>query len=73
MGRPTADDPLGQRPDPADFGDMLNSVVDAKIHNALRGRLDKRFDDVLDQHLVLELVARGWAVFWPGPGKKGAQ
>lgn len=65
MGKPTPDDPLGQRPDPADFGDMINHLIDARIETRLAGRTDARFDGTPDMTLVRELLARGWAVFRP--------
>lgn len=65
MGKPTADDPLGTKPDPASFSEMLEAVVDARIEQRLRGRSSSRFNDVPDTHLVHELIARGWAVFRP--------
>lgn len=70
MGKPSADDPLGQRPDPADFGDMLNGVVDARIEQRMRGRVSDRFNGVADVDLVHELLARGWAVFYPEVNKR---
>lgn len=66
MGKPTADDPLGQNPDPADAGDMFNALIDARIELRLRGRTSKQFEGVGDVALVNELLARGWAVFHPG-------
>lgn len=65
MGKPTPDDPLGQRPDPADFGDAMNAMIDARIEVRLRGRSRDRFQGIPDTDLVHELLARGWAVFLP--------
>lgn len=65
MGKPTPNDPLGQRPDPADFGDAMNAMIDARIEARLRGRTNDQFDNVHDMSLVHELLARGWAVFRP--------
>lgn len=65
MGKPTRGDPLGTNPDPSDFGDMLNDVVDRRIRAVLAGRTDAQFDGVPDTRLVLELLARGWAVYRP--------
>ena len=70
MSAPTRDDPLGLRPDPADFGDMLNGVVDARIEMRLRGRTNDRFSGIPDMQLVQELMARGWAVFYPAANKQ---
>lgn len=65
MGQPSPSDPLGQRPDPTDLGDMLNAAVDARIEQRLAGRTGDRFNGVTDIELVRELLARGWAVFRP--------
>lgn len=65
MSKPTATDPLGQRPNPADFGDAMNIMIDARIDQRLMGRTTGQFDGVPDTKLVLELIARGWAVFRP--------
>ncbi len=70
MGTPAKDDPLGQRPDPADFGDMLNQIVDKRIEQAWRWRHDTKLVSVPDMVLVSELLARGWAVFKPSPNKE---
>jgi len=65
MGQPTASDPLGQQSDPTSIADMLESVIDARIALATRGRSSAQFNGVPDFHLVQELLARGWAVFRP--------
>ncbi len=65
MGKPTPDDPMGIKPDPASFDDMIGSVVDARIKMHMRGRASQDFDGVPDMKLVHELIARGWAVFRP--------
>ncbi len=65
MGKPSASDPLGQRPDPTDFGDAMNAMIDARIEMRLRGRTNGVFDNVSDIQLVHEMLARGWAVFRP--------
>ena len=65
MPRATKQDPLGLRPDPANFGEMLEKVVDARIDYAWRGRTIADLDNLSDATLVLELTARGWAVFRP--------
>jgi hypothetical protein len=69
VGNPTPGDPLGMKPDPADFGDAMNAMIDARIETALRGRTDTRFNNVPDAALVHELLARGWAVFIPAGNK----
>ena len=68
MGKPSATDPLGLRPDPADFGDMINDLIDRRIEQRLTGRTHTVFDGCRDIDLVQELLARGWAVYWPGVG-----
>lgn len=70
MSRPTKDDPLGMRPDPASFTEMLESVVDARIELRLRGAAMSKFDGFSDIDLALELIARGWAVFLPKIGER---
>ena len=65
VGKPSPSDPLGQRPDPSDFGDAMNAMIDARIEQRLIGRTDERFSGVADVALVHELLARGWAVFRP--------
>ena len=67
MGKPSAADPLGQEPDPTSVAEMFEKVIDARIEMRLVGCTRGRFDGVPDQHLVLELIARGWAVFRPSP------
>lgn len=69
MGTPTISDPLGDRPNPASFADMMESLVDARIDQRWRGRATNRFDDVLTSDIILELLARGWAVYHPDPKK----
>lgn len=58
-------DPLGQRPDPTSFGEMLEKVIDARIDARWKGQQDARLDGVSDAKLVLELIARGFAVHKP--------
>lgn len=65
MGKPGPSDPLGQHPDPADFGDAMNAMIDARIANAYRGRTHDQFNGVSDLALVQEMLSRGWAVFRP--------
>ncbi len=65
MGKPSPGDPLGQRYDPADAGDMFNALIDARIEQRLRGQTSNQFDNVGDLALVQELIARGWAVYRP--------
>lgn len=69
MAEPTRDDPLGQRPDPTSMSEMLEAVVDARIERRIRGRSRDRFQGVADADLVLELLARGWAVYLPTGNK----
>lgn len=70
MASPTPDDPFGLRPDPTSIAEMLESVVDARIEQRLRGRTANAFDGVSDTALVHELIARGWAVFLPEVNKR---
>lgn len=70
MSKPTLEDPLGQRPDPADFGDVMNGLIDERIKMHMRGRTDAQFDGVADTLLVHELIARGWAVFYPAANRQ---
>lgn len=70
MGKPTASDPLGQQPDLGDFGDVMNGLIDTRIEMHLRGRYDDRFNGVPDAQLVHELLARGWAVYFPTGNKR---
>jgi hypothetical protein len=65
VGNPTANDPLGERIDISNFGQMVEAVVDARIERRLAGRTSKQLDGVPDSVLVHELIARGWAVFKP--------
>ena len=65
MSEPTPYDPLGQRPDPLDFGEAITKVVDARIAHRMRGHSSRQFDGIPDTLLVHELLARGWAVFRP--------
>lgn len=65
MGKPAPGDPLGLKPDPQSVADMLEGVIDARINARVSGRTGDRFDGVPDTALVLELIARGWAVFRP--------
>lgn len=65
MGTPSADDPLGLRPDPTSFDEAIGKVVDARIEHRLRGRAYDTLGGVPDMKLVQELLARGWAVFRP--------
>lgn len=69
MGKPTSDDPLGQRPDLASFADMIERVVDQRIIMHVRGLTTREFDHTPDIKLVQELIARGWAVFRPQSNK----
>jgi hypothetical protein len=71
MGKPTANDPLGQRLDPSDLGDMLNAAVDQRIAHAWRGRAVADLSGFPDGALVLELVARGWVVYRPSRFPEG--
>lgn len=68
MGKPTSDDPLGLKPDPTNFADMLDAVIDAKVEEKVRWRtqtIGAPLTGVSDMQLVQELLARGWAVFRP--------
>ncbi len=65
MGRPSASDPLGQRPDPASFADAMETMIDARINQRLLGITTQKLDGVTDLDMVHELLARGWAVFRP--------
>ena len=69
MGQPTSDDPLGQRPDFANFSEMLELHIDARIAQRLRGITGFQFNNTPDMALVNELLARGWAVFKPNSNK----
>lgn len=62
---PSMKDPLGQLPDPSSFGAMMEAMVDARIAMHNRFRTQAKFDGVTNQELILELVARGYAVFKP--------
>lgn len=65
MPDPTADDPLGQREDPADAGQMLEKLIDARIDRRWIGRASDQCRGIPDAVLAMELIARGWAVFKP--------
>jgi len=45
--------------------DAIEKVIDKRIDNRLMGRTDGKFNGTKDHELVLELIARGFAVFKP--------
>jgi hypothetical protein len=65
MGRPTADDPLGERDPEDNFTKGLEKLIDERIRHVVRGRSSPSYNGHSDLQLVTELIARGWAVFKP--------
>lgn len=65
MARPTAEDPLGQLPDPNSFDDMMAQLIDKRIDERWRGKTRPTFDGIPTYELAMELIARGWVVYKP--------
>lgn len=68
MSQPSKDDPLGMKPDPTSFTEMVDALINAKVEDAVRWRTSTTGQDlrgITDMQLVQELLARGWAVFRP--------
>lgn len=53
----------------ADFADGLNKLVDERVNYAMRNRTKRDFSGVPDVDLMMELIARGFAVWLPKPGQ----
>lgn len=66
MGKPTTDDPLGQRPDATEtFQSALQNMVRHEVRAILRGKTGDKFDGIPDALLAMELIARGWVAYKP--------
>jgi hypothetical protein len=51
------------------FAEGLSRLVDERINQRIRDRTDQRLAGIPDHVLVLELIARGWAVYKPQPAE----
>lgn len=70
--KPTANDPMGQKPAPVDYlNEAVRMMLQQEIEQTLRGRTGDVFNGLMDQHIAMELIARGWVAYKPSePLKK---